>query len=118
MPRRIRPGRDSAEDMEKRSHGAPDDAPRDVPTWTNVLVTDDMPIRWTTEDGDPPLGDELAGRLIIGHEDQLVIDMCGTAATKLLHVLATAHNGTGPLKTTGNAPEPDGEPSERRIRAS
>lgn len=70
---------------------------RDVPTWTNVLVTDDMPIRWATEAGEPSPGDELAGRLVIGHEEQLVIDMCGTAVTKLLAVLVAAHHGLDAL---------------------
>lgn len=101
MPRRTKPGPASAEDAKERPDNPPGAEPRDVPTWTNVLVTDDMPMRWTTEDGDPHPGDEMAGRLVIGHEDQLVIDMCGTAATKLLQVLATAHSGTGPLRTCG-----------------
>lgn len=78
----------------------PPDGRRDVPTWTNVLVTDDMPIRWTTEPGEPWPGDELAGRLVIGHEEQLVIDMCGTAVTKLLAVLVAAHHGTDALPLT------------------
>lgn len=69
----------------------PSGAPRDVPTWTNVLITDDMPIRWTTEPGAPNPGDELTGRLVIGEEDQLIIDLCGTAATNLLAVLTEAH---------------------------
>lgn len=72
-----------------------DGDPRDVPTWMNVLITDDMPIRWATEPGKPHPGDELAGRLVIGDEDQLIIDLCGTAATKLLAALAEAHHATG-----------------------
>lgn len=95
MPRRIKAGPDSftGEAGEKQAHVAL----RDLPTWSNVLVTDETPIRWTTEPGDPWPGDELAGRLVIGTEDQLVIDMCGTAVTKLLAVLVTAHHGTGAL---------------------
>lgn len=81
--------------MPSRRETAPDGGPRDVPTWTNVLITDDMPVRWATEPGDPHPGDELAGRLVIGEEEQLTIDLCGTAATKLLAVLAEAHHGAG-----------------------
>lgn len=69
----------------------PDGQPRDLPTWMNVLVTEEMPIRWATEAGEPAPGDELAGRLVIGQEEQLVIDLCGTAATNLLTVLADIH---------------------------
>lgn len=82
--------------------------PRDLPTWTNTLVTDDTPIRWTTEPGEPKPGDELAGRLVIGNEEQLIIDMCGTAATKLLAVLVGAHHGTDIL-----APAPGVHPGPR-----
>lgn len=70
---------------------------RDLPTWTNVLITDDVPIRWATEPGRPDPGDELAGRLIIGEEEQLTLELCGTAATKLLAVLVAAHHGTDTL---------------------
>lgn len=95
MPRCIKAGSgfSANEDPENGSDGAP----RDLPTWTNVLITDDMPMRWTTEAGEPSLGDELAGRLVIGHEEQLVIDMCGTAVTKLLAVLVAAHHGLDAL---------------------
>lgn len=68
-----------------------------------MLVTDDMPIRWTAEDGDPWPGDELAGRLIIGDEDQLIIEMCGAAATKLLAVLVVAHHDRNALPVIGGA---------------
>lgn len=77
--------------------------PRDLPTWTNVLITDDMPIRWITEPGEPWPGDELAGRLVFGQEEQLVIDLCGTAVTKLLAVLVAAHHGTDTLSLTADA---------------
>lgn len=90
---KVGPGFIAGNDEEER----PDDGPHDLPTWTNVLVTDDTPIRWTTEPGEPRPGDELAGRLVIGHEEQLVIDMCGTAATKLLAVLVSAHHGVDAL---------------------
>lgn len=80
--------------MPSRLNPDPHGDPRDLPTWTNVLITDDTPIRWATEHGDPSPGDELTGRLVIGDEDQLTIDLCGTAATKLLAVLAGAHHGT------------------------
>lgn len=76
--------------LNRDAHGDP----RDLPTWTNVLITDDMPIRWATEHGEPSPGDELAGRLVIGDEEQLTIDLCGTAATRLLAVLVAAHHGT------------------------
>lgn len=79
MPRRTNPPRPD--------HGAP----RDLPTWTNILLTDDTPIRWTTEPGAPAAGDELTGRLVIGEEDQLILDLCGTAATNLLTILADVH---------------------------
>lgn len=80
MPRSTKPSRSDLERL------------RDLPTWTNILLTDDTPIRWTTEPGDPAPGDELTGRLVIGEEEQLVIDLCGTAATNLLTVLAGAHH--------------------------
>lgn len=63
----------------------------DVPVWANILVTDEMPILWDFEDGEPEPGGELAGRLRIGEEEQVVIDMCGSAATGLLKVLIVAH---------------------------
>jgi len=65
----------------------------DLPTWTNILVTDETPITWVTEAGTPEPGDELAGRLVIGEEQQLIIDLCGTAVTNLLAVLAEARRG-------------------------
>lgn len=83
--------------VDEDAENQPDGESRDLPTWTNVLITDDTPIRWTTEPGDPCPGDELAGRLVIGQEDQLVIDMCGTAVTRLLAVLVAVHHGTGAL---------------------
>lgn len=66
--------------------------PGDLPTWTNILLTDDMPIRWVAEAGEPHPGDELTGRLVIGQEEQLIIDLCGTAVTNLLTVLARVHH--------------------------
>lgn len=63
----------------------------DLPMWVNTLITGDTPIRWRTEDGEPPPGEELAGRIMIGHEEQLVVDVCGTAATNLLAVLIAVH---------------------------
>ena len=70
----------------------PDGEPHDLPTWTNLLLTEDTPIRWSTDPGTPEPGDELAGRLVIGREDQLIIDLCGTAVTNLLIVLVRAHH--------------------------
>lgn len=67
----------------------------DVPVWANILVTDDMPIRWDFEDGEPEHGGELAGKLRIGEEEQVIIDMCGSAATGLLKVLIVAHLDAG-----------------------
>jgi len=64
----------------------------DVPTWTNVLITDDMPVQWATDAGEPEAGDELAGRLIIGTGQQLIIDLCGAAATNLMAALFEAHH--------------------------
>lgn len=63
----------------------------DLPMWANILLTGEMPIKWATEDGEPAPGDELVGQLVIGNEEQLIIDMCGTAATNLLAVLIAAH---------------------------
>ena len=69
------------------------EGPQDVPTWTNVLITDYMPIRWATEPGTPDPGDELTGHLVIGTEEQLTIDLSGTTATRLLAVLLSVHQG-------------------------
>lgn len=95
----------------------PDGEQRDLPTWTNVLLTDDTPIRWATEPGEPEPGDELAGRLVIGQEEQLIIDLCGAAATNLLAVLVRAHHDANtPLPRDlrrmclANAPRPDNSP--------
>lgn len=105
--------------MPRRSSGPalPDGEPRDLPTWMNVLVTEEMPIRWATEAGEPAPGDELAGRLVIGQEEQLVIDLCGAAATNLLAVLVQAHDDADvPLspdlrrERQANAPGPDSGP--------
>lgn len=95
----------------------PDGEPRDLPAWTNVLLTDDTPIRWATEPGEPEPGDELAGRLVIGHEEQLIIDMCGTAVTSLLTALVRVHHDASiPLPPSvwrmcqANVPQPDSCP--------
>lgn len=63
----------------------------DVPIWANILLDDEMPIRWTPEDAEDRVDDQLEGQLIIGEEQQIIIDTCGTAATNLLKVLIQAH---------------------------
>lgn len=74
--------------MARRIGTGLDEGRCDLPTWTNVLVIGETPINWSTDPGEPEPGDELAGRLVFGSEQQLVIDMCGSAVTNLLAVLA------------------------------
>lgn len=63
----------------------------EVPTWTNALVSDDMPIAWNTADADPYECGEPAGRLVFGKNERITIDLCGTAASRLLTILICAH---------------------------
>lgn len=67
----------------------------DVPIWANILIAGDMPIVWESEEGEIVPGNEPAGRIVIGSEEQVKIDLCGGAVARLLKVVAGAYREAG-----------------------